>query len=453
VTAVAAPALSVSERLARHVVGTTFEDLPVSVIERTKDLLVHQLSLAFAGRFTEEGERVATIAQQLSGDSGASTIVGHSAKATLLDAIFAHSMLSGGPLDDFQFPSGLHLGRAAHPVAWVVGERELSSGRELITAVVVGYDAACKLALPELLRSYARRPAEAFSAFAHIAIAVRLLRYDRDRAARAIARAAHFGMGVLEGKMQGVHLATSALVARDAVMAALLARPDDDLAPTVEGEHGLYMTFFGQVPAGLEASLASLGRDYSILGASTKRYPSSASHFTPLESTHSLLERSGVRAREASRLVVTLAEDFRARFAFMEAPIERGDPSDAEIVRSLRVKLAILLVDGAIEPLPTRARFREPAVQAALPKVTLAYEGDRPLDFARVEVTTTDGRTLRAEGGFTPYPKGDWSAWLRRDGARFLSERRLAELERLLTHLEDVEDVGAVLAATVPDLP
>ena len=40
----------------------------------------------------------------------------------------------------------------------------------------------------------------------------------------------------------------------------------------------------------------------------------------------------------------------------------------------------------------------------------------------------------------------------RADGERFLSQTKLAELERLLSNLEDVDEVGEVLACTVPDL-
>jgi hypothetical protein len=74
------------------------------------------------------------------------------------------------------------------------------------------------------------------------------------------------------------------------------------------------------------------------------------------------------------------------------------------------------------------------------------------VDRARVEIVMKDGRALRAEGVVRPAPKGDWSAWLRTDGERFLSDVKLTKLERLLAHLEDVDDVGEVLACTVPDL-
>jgi hypothetical protein len=75
-----------------------------------------------------------------------------------------------------------------------------------------------------------------------------------------------------------------------------------------------------------------------------------------------------------------------------------------------------------------------------------------PVDRAGLEIVMNGGRTLHAEGAVRPAPKCDWSAWLRKDGERFLSQPRLAELERLLAHLEDVDDVGEVLACTVPDL-
>src|SRR5262249_31662028 len=115
-------ATSVSERLAAHVVGTRFDDLPSTVIDKTKDLLVRNLSLAFAGRATEEGRAAVALAYQLSDSATTSTIVGHERGATLLDAVFAHSELLGDQ-DDIHLRTKLRVGRVAHPAAWILGER------------------------------------------------------------------------------------------------------------------------------------------------------------------------------------------------------------------------------------------------------------------------------------------------------------------------------------------
>jgi 2-methylcitrate dehydratase PrpD len=436
----------VSERLAEYVVSLRFADIPDEVVEHAKDLLIDQVGLAFGGRSTPAGKRAIALAHEMSAGAGTSTLVGERRRVALLEAVFAHSVLLGYMLDDVAIRTILHIGRVAHPVAWVLGERQRASGRDLITAVVLAYDLAHRLAEPRLARDYVRQPHNAFAPFAAVAVAARLLRHDVAHAADAIAHAAHLGMGLVEG----TRVETAGMIARSAVTAAFLAEPGGDGPRAIESPRGLYAAFFRTSPEGLEERLAQLGRDFAIMETSTKRYPGSASHIVPLELTSEFVRESRLSEDDMRTLRVTLSEDFRGRFDHMESRIDVVDPTDTDIARSLRVKLAIILTRGKIVPVPARADFTDAAVRRALPKVELAF-APGPTDRAAVRIERRDGSVVEREGTFTRYPKGDPSERLRRDGARFLSEPKLAELERQLTHLEDVPDVSAILASTVPD--
>jgi 2-methylcitrate dehydratase PrpD len=440
---------TLSERLAEHVVTTRFEDLPAEVVERAKDLFVHHLSLAFAGRSTPTGARAVELARRLSAGAGTSTVVGHDARASLPAALLANTELVCSQItDDFQLPAGLHLGRVVWPQSWTLGEHVHASGRELITAAAVAYDAACALADPTPLTEYKRRPQHVFAPMAAAAAASRLLGHDRSRAARTISWAPHLAIGLVDGDSHH----WGALAAQNAVTSALLAEPDDrDGLDAIESGHGLYATYYGGIPHGLEARLAVLGRQYAILSSSTKRYPASGSHIVPLDLAEELVKRHGVRAADVDQLVATLAAGYRGRFAHMEAGAEKADPSDLDVIKSLRAKLGLLLVEGEITYLPGAAHLRRPGVREAIDKIELRFELPT-LDAGRIEIFLRDGRVLRDEREFTPYPKGDWRAWLRRDGERFLSAARVAELERMVTSIEEVRDVGEVLSLTVPDL-
>jgi 2-methylcitrate dehydratase PrpD len=442
----AVPDRAVSERLAEYVVSLRFADLPGEVVEHAKDLLVDQMGLALGGRSTEAGRRAIALAHELSGGSGTSTLIGERQRVALLDAIFAHSVLMGYVIDDFALTTVLHIGRVAHPVAWVLGERQRASGPELITAVVAAYDVAFRLAEPRLGRDYMRQQQSAFAPFGPAAVATRLLRHDLAHATDVIAHAAHLGLGLVEG----TRVEISGMIARDAVTAALLAAPQRDGQRAIESPRGLYAAFFGSGPQGLEQRLDRLGRDFAIMETSTKRYEGSASHILPLELTKALIAEHGLTAEGVRGLQVTLTEDLRGRFEHVEQRIDVDDPTDTDIARALRLKLAILLVRGTIVPMPTRAEFADAAVRRALPKVRLTF-APVSLEQGRVRIERTDGTIVEREATFQRYPKGDWSERLRRDGARLLPERKLAELERQLTHLEDVADVSTVMAATRPD--
>jgi len=441
--------LAVSERLADYVVSLDLRDLPGAVVTRAKDLLINQLSLGLSARGTPYGKRAIALARELSAGGGQSTLIGERRKVTMLDAIFAHSMLLGQVLDDVTFPSGLHIGRITHPVAWVVGERQHVSGRDLIAAVVAAYDVACRLAVPALERDYVHMPQNALAPLAAAATASRVLGLDRARAAHAIAYAAHLGAGLVEGS----EIATSGVIARNGTLAALLAQPRSEGLATIESDHGLFATYF-RTTMSFDDALASLGREYAVMGTSTKRFPGSASHILALDYTQELMGRANADSEDIAEVLVTLGEDFRGRFAFIEPQNGLADWSADRIAHSLRVKLAVLVAEGRPAYQPTPADLERAERRGAPAKIALAFEKGRSLAYTRVRMTLRDGRAYEREGTFEPYPKGDWSAWIGRGGVDAgLSDPQIAGLERLLTDLESVNDVADVMARTVPDGP
>jgi hypothetical protein len=115
------------------------------------------------------------------------------------------------------------------------------------------------------------------------------------------------------------------------------------------------------------------------------------------------------------------------------------------------VKLAVLVADGRPAYQPTPADLEKAERRGAPAKIALAFEHERSLAYTRVRLTLRDGRTYEREGSFEPYAKGDWSAWIAQGGTDAgLSDRQIAQLERQLTDLENVNDVAEVMACTVP---
>jgi 2-methylcitrate dehydratase len=447
-----APAGTASERLAEHVVGLRFEDLPAEVVEHAKDLIAYNLGVAFAGTETRHGRDLVALAFDLSAGGGASTIVGETRRATLLDAILANSELLGDD-DDHHLPSQVRVGRVAQPALWGLAEREHTSGREVIAALVLAYDTACTLAeLHHMNGRYDIVPHKcAFAPFASAALAARLLRHDRKRTASTIGRAAHHGMGLNAGLSYAFEFST---IACKGVLCALLPEPaGSELLDSIDGPLGLYATIYDGVPAELDDALGRLGRDFKIMAASTKRYPGSASHIAPLEAARALFARERLPEREVERIIAILPDEFRGRFAHQENRMDWArEPGDEDLAlrASLALKLAILLVTGEVVPRPTLEHWRDPRVQAALPKIELVFE---PIaqDKAFIEVRLRDGTVQREEGTVTPYPRGDWGRWLRASGARFLPDAKLTRLESLVSRLEDVEDFAEVMACVTPD--
>lgn len=446
-------ARSVTERLADYVVDLQYEDIPAPVIEKTKDHLIHHFGLAFRGHGAENSRRALEVAYDLSGPGGDCSVIGERRPANLLEAVFANSLLMGHlGLDDFHLPAGLHPGAITQPVALAFGERERASGRELLAAVVAGYDVAGKLGNTVWTWSSRspRRPNPVFAPFGSAATAARLLGLAREQTADALGHAAHAAMGLVEG---GEHQwPLHPLLARNGAMAAVLARSGMPMvASMIEGRHGLFQTFFGCVPEGLESDLSTLGQEFEISRAQTKRYRGSGINIVPMQLMLDLTNTHALRADNVADIAVTLPDERAERESVMEAALEKPSANSTNRLGSLRFQLAVIVTDGAINP----SRYDEPPqppLRDVLEKVRLRFESGRPITHARIDVTTTDGQRYSASEDDQVFPAVDWAEWLE-GGRRLLAAEQLSRLERLIADLPDVDDVSQVTACVRPCSP
>jgi 2-methylcitrate dehydratase PrpD len=445
---------TLSERLAHYVVGLRFDDLPADVVERTKDHLVHLLGVALRGHGDEVAQQVVGLAYELSGGAGGYTIVGEHDKAAVLDAIFANSwLMCFDNLDDFQLPSGIHPGAVTHPVAWALGERTAASGRELLTAVVAGYDVAIKLANLAWIwgAPNPRRPNSVLGAVGAAATAARLLGLSPAQTADAIGHGANAGMGLVEAAeyMDPPH----ELLARNGVLGALMAARGMHMTPRIfEGEHGLFRSVLGEVPdrRRIEEEMATLGHRFEIMTSTTKRYRSSGLNIVPIDLALELVRTQQLDRRPLQKVTVTLPSERTEREGVWEGALVRPDADSAARIGSVRFQLAVILTEGRIEP----ARFEAAPDQRladVLSTIDLHFEPDRPITYARLDVTTADGDQLAVEADSRVQVIPDWAGWLSPVHQSVLTEDRVDRLVDVMSKLEDVDDVGEVLRCVTPD--
>jgi 2-methylcitrate dehydratase PrpD len=435
-------------RLADYVGSLRYEDIPQRVIEKTKDHLANHLGLAFTGYFTRAGEQARGVARQLSGDgSGDATVIGEQRRMHPLDAAFANTtLMRADGQDDVLFPVGVHPALVTLPVALALGESLHRSGREVLTAIVLGYDLMGKLG--NVVWSWAaevpRRPIMPFGPFGSVGVAARLHALGREQTAHAIGIAANSAMGLAEGDLFPHYYG---LVGRNGMMAALLAQAGT-VAPatSLEGRFGFYRTFFGRVPDDIDASIATLGRDFEILNATTKRYPGTALNIVPIELMRELVTRHGLNADNVARVDVFVP---RKRENFEGGHGAAPFTTRQSAVSSVLFALALLIVDGRIDV----ARYDEhadPRIDAVARRLHVTLEDRDKVRYARLVVTLRDGRSLTAEGDDFAFPRSERLAFLRRDGGRLFSDERLGEIDRTVSEIETLDDVSELCALLRP---
>lgn len=440
---------TLSEKIADYIVGARFEDLPPAVIQKAKEQIVFFFGRAFEISFMEQGRQMRQAARQTARTSDGATVIGEQLRLAPSDAAFANATLFGGSLsmDDVLAHADIHAGVITLPAALAIGEVRRVSGRELILALVLGYEVLGKLGRAALgwTAPFPRCSTDIFGGFGPITVAGRLLQLDRERMANALGYAANLCTGIGD---------RYSLISRNGTFVAQLAEAGAGpySRTTIEDELGPYRSFFGEVPAELPKSIDNLGY-WEILTAVQKHYRGTGHNTTAIELFADLVEKNQLTVDEVSHVDAVLpAKDSRARELELSC---RGPFKPAgRAAASLPYSLALVLLDGKIDA----GRFADDGIvndrtlRSVMQKIDVAFDGGHGTRWTKLTVHTTDGRKFERESDFFTFelPPDRWDDWLRASGQRLLSPEQLGQLEQLISNLEHVDDVSKLLAAATP---
>jgi 2-methylcitrate dehydratase PrpD len=141
----------VTRRLAERALALTFRDLAPGTVERAKQAVLDALGSAVRARFETPASAAMHRAVTDLGCRGACTAVGYGALfapqyAALLNGANVHML----DFDDTHERASLHPGAPVIAAALAEGERLRAAGRQLLAAVVTGYDVAVRVGLAVL---------------------------------------------------------------------------------------------------------------------------------------------------------------------------------------------------------------------------------------------------------------------------------------------------------------
>jgi 2-methylcitrate dehydratase PrpD len=136
-------AVNVSERLARFVAGA--EDVPEEAVVQARRAVLDTLGVALAGS-REESARVVARWLREQGGRGEATVLGQgfrapAAEAALINGTAGHAL----DYDDVSLPMRGHPSMPLLPAVLALGEKAGSSGRDLLTAFVLGFEVEARL--------------------------------------------------------------------------------------------------------------------------------------------------------------------------------------------------------------------------------------------------------------------------------------------------------------------
>jgi 2-methylcitrate dehydratase len=264
------------EKLAAWVLGVRAEELPEVAVTQAKLLLLDTIGCGFAA-LDEETARALLAVVETAGGAPQCTVIGGARRTDAANATLANGALVR--ILDFNDYVGAKTGDlGGHPsdnipVALAAGELSGASGREIIAAIVLGYDIFGRA--KELMERDSAWDGVTVSGLAAPAMAGRLIGLDKTRLAHAIALSgarAATSTAVRFGDISAAKSIANALVAQNGMQAALLAeRGITGPLDLFENPRGMREVFRrGDAAAVLTAPLPA---DGVIMEASVKAFP------------------------------------------------------------------------------------------------------------------------------------------------------------------------------------
>ena len=427
-----------SRQLAEFASNLQFEDVPDSVVRRTQWLFLDWYGSAVAGSMSKSPGVLSQFALEMGPQSGPCQIIG---SQNTTSAYFA-ALINGAAShvveqDDLHNSSILHPATVVFPPLFAVAQENTDiSGKDFLTAAVVGYE--CGIRVGEFLgRSHYKifhMTATAGTIAAAMAVA-RLLNLDSDQTLHALGSAGTQAGGLWEflkdaADSKQLHTAKASA---DGLLAAYTARQGLTAASQIlEGEKGMSMGMLGE--GDTEKLTDRLGARWALTETSFK-FHASCRHTHP--AADALLELCVEHDIAYSEIESITAYVYQAAEDVLGAVDVPNNIHQSKFSMGFVLALIARYRSAAVRDFSTEA-LSDPANAELREKVTMVVDKEinqiYPQKWAsRVEVKM---KSAIAYSSYVDSPKGDPD--------NMLSQQELEHKARTLAEFSGVINVDAM---------
>jgi 2-methylcitrate dehydratase PrpD len=375
VSTIARTGTDVAGTLGTFTAGLSIDALPAVAVERATQLIVDVVGLMLGGSRTALGRQTAGFAVAALG--AAATIIGDGRRTSVERAAFANATIAKiVGMEDTNRAYG-HVAVEVIPAALAAAEAHRRSGRDLIEAVVAGYEVFGRIGR-QVRRPHLDRGLDikgTVGALAAAAAAARCMGLDAGQTGHAIGLATSLASGLETYTYDPEHSHTEHLIsgfaARNGVAAAEMAGAGFR-APhgSIEGPNGFAHAFGAAGGFDAARAVADLGASFEIATAGVKPHSGCRHVHQAVDAARDVRRQGPLSADAVARVEVgTYAHAVGAPFRVTKRPETPG-----EAAFSLPAATAITLLHGGFY-LEDIARFGEPAVRALTEKVECFADG------------------------------------------------------------------------------
>jgi 2-methylcitrate dehydratase len=391
------------KQIAERILEFDSKSIPDEVLQHAKFLILDSIGCALAAGKEHAYERALRTFEEIGGNPDC-TIIGSKHRMPVTSAV----MLNGILIRELDLNDAyVGPGQMGHPsdniaVALSVGEKQRSSGLDLLASVIAGYELYCRI--QDIIVGRGPWDHVTASALGAPAIAGRLLKLDADQLANALALSAAHGntlSAVRSGQLSNAKAMANAFVAYQGTLCSLLASKGTTGPLSIfEGKGGLDKAFLAG--ADLNLLMEPIRDRFRISDVSIKAYPCIGTSQAMVAGVIQARQEFVDPVKEVKHLEIRMADT-----PFVRGQVEDEDrryPTSRETAdHSFYYLAAAALMDGEMTQSQFAGeRWMQPAMKSLMERMTIRTDASlnkyTPGSFPCVlQLTTVNGESSTVE--------------------------------------------------------
>jgi 2-methylcitrate dehydratase PrpD len=461
--------MDIVDKLTKYLIETDYTALPEDVIEATRRQILDTLGVTVAGStcsISGEMNGLVKIVRDWGGKEE-STIIAFGGRVPAPNAAFVNAVSSVRLDFDDTLVSwiNIHISRAIVPTAFAMAERLGNvSGKELITAVALGYDLACRI---KQASGYNADNAIRFTSnfFGAAATAARLLGLDQDRFQSALFLAFHQISGAGSTGGGGIDAGASlkglsnGFATKAGVISALLAEKNFTAKPDFL-DAGNKFNYYQLYCSGSYLPwilTLDLGKVYAGSNTSQKEYPCCHGQHAAIEAALNLMRDYHLKPADVVEVIIRHSPQDASLINPLERKQNPQNIIETQFSLCWGVASAIIYgevgIDNFSEDTLQDMRVREMA-RRVFGKLDTAMAREQGFPAAAVDIKTSNGKvhSMQVDHAFgtvgNPMNLADVASKFKyccQYSANPISTSNQDRVIQMIERLEEIEDVGQIV--------
>ena len=456
----------ITREISEFVAGVSYDTLPDAVVERTKTLVMDLVGIALRARHDADSTPSLIAAVDTLGLArGEASVIGEGAGyappgAALVNGALAHSL----DFDDTHAPGSIHSGAPIVPAALAAAEMTGSGGREVIAAIVAGFEVQIRLSLALVPKDHYQRgfhPTATCGAFGAAAAAARVFGLSARQVADAFGICLSQAAGTVQFVVGGAWTKRFQVghAAMNGLIAASLAREGfRGAGEPIEGKAG-FLRSYAPNPV-FDKAVEGLGEVYETLAIAVKPYPCCRYAHAAMDALIALRRAHDIEPEDVEAVEIGLP---RTGWNIIGDPEDdkRRPASVADGQFSMPFCAAVALRQGDMAWDDYARHLGDPETLALCARVSCVVDPRAEAEFPARMSGVARVRTSRGTfEEFVAVPKGEPENFPTADEQHakfaglvgpYLSSARVDALAAALRSLDEARDIGALFSLTRAD--